>query len=83
MEAVTDMDVCPMEPAPESIIAGTFVIYDDGNGGFVVVSETDRLGMKRNRIGRKELKLLKLMSAGKVDLTPDRLREMVRADGVE
>lgn len=35
---------------PTPALAGTFAIYEDGNGGFVLVTETDQHGTMRKHV---------------------------------
>lgn len=57
------VDTVPADvtPAPTPAIAGTFAIYEDGQGGFVLVTETPEHGVIRKHIPRA---LIKLVSGG-------------------
>lgn len=50
------------EPVPDQdptvVIAGTFVVYDDGDGGFVLVCETNNNGIVRKHITKRIVRLM-------------------------
>lgn len=35
---------------PEPMVAGTFALYEDGVGGFVLVTQTEKFGVDRKHI---------------------------------
>lgn len=43
-----DFDEQPAPPAP--MLAGTFAVYEDGQGGFVLVTQTEQHGVDRRHI---------------------------------
>jgi hypothetical protein len=50
-------DDMPDEAAPEAVIAGTFALYEDGAGGYVLVTETVAHGTQRKHIPAGLVKL--------------------------
>jgi hypothetical protein len=52
-------DLVPVEPVtlPTPLIAGTFALYDDQNGGYVLVTETTEHGLTRKHIPAAMVKL--------------------------
>ncbi len=42
---------------PEPVIAGTFALYEDGEGGFVLVTQTERHGIDRKHIPKALVKM--------------------------
>jgi len=54
------------EPAgPVPLLAGSFALYDDGQGGFILVTKTVQQGVNRAHIPRKLVKLGTALSGGK------------------
>jgi hypothetical protein len=49
---------------PVPAIAGTFAIYEDGHGGYVLVTETEQHGIIRKHIPGALLKLANKLSGG-------------------
>lgn len=48
-----------VEPAnPKAMLAGTFAIYEDGRGGFVLVTDTTEYGERRNHIPAAMVKVV-------------------------
>lgn len=82
---MTDIDIpaeVPAEvvPAPGGrapILNGIFTLYDDGADGLVLVSDTDQLGVRRNHMSRRELKMVSAMTMGRLKVSPDGIREMI------
>lgn len=47
----TDADIPgAVEVAPKPLIGGTFAVYEDGQGGFVLVTHTEEQGPRRQHI---------------------------------
>lgn len=46
------------DAGPQPILAGTFAIYDDGDGGFVIVGETEG-GIVRKHITKRIVSLMR------------------------
>lgn len=44
-------------PGPAPVIAGTFAIYEDGRGGYVLVTDTEAHGISRQHIPGALIKL--------------------------
>lgn len=65
-QAEAELDALAARPAgPDPLIHGTFALYADGAGGFVLVTETDAHGVNRKHIPRAMVKLaMKLMNGG-------------------
>ncbi len=42
---------------PQPVIAGTFALYEDGEGGFVLVTQTDKHGIDRKHIPKALVKM--------------------------
>lgn len=45
-------------PGPAVLIAGTFVVYDDGDGGFMLVCETKNHGIVRKHVTKRIVRLM-------------------------
>lgn len=48
----------------EPLVGGTFALYDDDHGGFVLVAETTQHGIMRRHIPAAMVKLASKMAAG-------------------
>ena len=47
----------PADSAPDCVIAGTFAIYLDGKGGYVLVTDTREHGIQRQHVPHAMVKL--------------------------
>lgn len=56
--ALTEDVPADVTTGPDILIAGTFAIYDDGRGGYVLVTETEAHGVIRKHIPSALVKLV-------------------------
>jgi hypothetical protein len=49
------VDQAPAEPLP--LLAGTFAVYEDGRGGYVLVIDTPATGVERRHIPGKMVRV--------------------------
>lgn len=60
---VTDAPPAP-DDGPAPLIAGTFALYDDAQGGFVLVTQTTEHGLNRRHIPSGMVKLASKLAQG-------------------
>lgn len=53
------------DPVPVPVAAGSFAIYDDGRGGFVLVTQTEQQGIHRSHISARMVKMAAAISGGR------------------